>query len=468
MINAPTIELFNGDTFISKMAIMSTTTEPHDEHTSELAFYTMSYVMLESSINAHYRHYTTSNGSSFKGTVPYFPKERTLWSKEGQSGLFQVNPINGHSNGYNKQYSFDAGIKKFYPKPLLLEEEVNNYGNRVIYSEVSLEGEQFDANRLFLPNNYHDVPKHKGAISDMFVHNSNLYFHTPQTLFKAYFNESTTQLSSSGELVLGNGGLFPRPSIETYTIEGGYGGSSSSSGINTPYGRIFIDEIQGKVFLLGESMVEISMDGLSKWFRKGLSVEQETLTKGYVATFDYTNRRYILCKKGNWTISFQPELKTWSSYHDYRPTYMLSHGNRVFLADGSVIEELNIGQPGTYFGVQYDSTITVPFNTSPLITKVADNLFTQSNECFDKIEVSNSYQQCSTKDIELVDYFNYNMDMDVIAKKKNSQYQMNIPRTDEGLRFRDKFNKIKLTVSNSKHAKFVVNYLTLLFRQNIR
>jgi hypothetical protein len=168
------------------------------------------------------------------------------------------------------------------------------------------------------------------------------------------------------------------------------------------------------------------------------------------------------------TVSYIPELKSWTGHHDYKPTLMLSMGKRVFIAKRDVIEELNKGAAGTYFGITYDSTINVVFNQNQLITKVADNLFTQSTECFDKIEVNNTQQGSGLKDITLIDTFDYDMEIDVIAKKKNNQYQMNIPRTVDETRFKDKYHDLKLVVDNNKHTSFTVNYLTLLFRPSAR
>lgn len=464
------IEIFNGDTFISKFAVMSTTCEPHASDESkidELKFYTLNYVMVESDINMSYRHYVSSTNIE-SGTVPYFPKYRSFWSKEGQNGLFQVNPDLGHSTGYNRQYSFANAIKKFVPRPLLLEEEVTDFSNRVMYSEVSLEGEQFDANRLFLPNSYHDIPKHKGKITDMFVHNGTMYLHTPQTLFRTFINEQTAIVTNSGEVYTGNGGLFPRPSLEVFTINGGYAGSSSNSGVNTPFGRVFIDEIQGKVFLFSDKVNEISLQGMVDFFRTNLLEEEDTLTKGYTATYDYNLRRYILSCKGKWTVSYMPELLSWTGLHDYRPNLMLHLADRVFLTNGSLIEELNVGETGTYFGTTYDSRLDVVFNQNPLATKVADNLFIQSTACFDKIKVSNSFQESIETPINLITEYDYNMDLDVVARKINSNYQMNIPRSIEETRFKDKYNKVSLVVDNNKHNSFTVKYVTLLFRQNHR
>ena len=304
------IECFNGDVFINKVAIMSTTAEVDSNNidNSGLKFRTLNYIMLESTVNTALRHYITSGDQQ---TIPYFPKYSNLWKSVEGNGLLNIEPRLGHSNGYNKQYSFDNRLKKFFSKSLLEPEEQTTLSNRIIYSEVSIEGEQFDANRVFLPNNYHDIPRNKGVLTDMFVQSNILYFHTPQTLYRSYTNEQTALITTSGQVATGNGGLFPRPSIEMTAINGGYGGSLTQNGCNTPYGRFFLDQIQKKVFLLSDSLQEISINNISKYLQDNVDNNEAT------SVFDYKNRRWII-STDNSTI--KPELinaKVWRDDEEF-------------------------------------------------------------------------------------------------------------------------------------------------------
>lgn len=295
---------FSGDTFIGKMAIVSKTrrrgvaTPP----TFQERYFTTSYVWLESEVNTNYRHFVSPTGTNTIGTIPYYPKNKVFYKGDG-TGMYEVPPKYGHSTGYNRQYSFENTLKYYFPKQLA-EENVTLFENRTIYSEEAIEGEQFDAYRLFLPNNYHDIPKNKGAIVDIFVFNNGFYIHTSQSLWKSSVNERTTQSTSSGETTLGNGGLFPRPSEEMFTINGGYAGTQSQfASCNTPAGRFFLDNLQGKIFLLGGgALKEISEDSeMFQFFQKKLKpllIDNPACNQGWTSVYDYANKRWLLTNTG--------------------------------------------------------------------------------------------------------------------------------------------------------------------------
>jgi hypothetical protein len=296
---------FSGDTFINKVALVSKTRRRTTDGLSAAfneRFFTTSYVWLESEINTNYRHYVTPTGENTIGTIPYYPKSKIFYKEDGK-GMYEVPPQYGHSTGYNKQYSFENTLKYYFPKQLA-QEDVTLFENRVIYTEQSIEGEQFDAYRSFLPNNYHDIPKNKGAIVVIFVFNGAFYIHTTQSLWKSAVNERTTQTTSSGEVTLGNAGLFPRPSEEMFTINGGYAGTQSQfAGCNTPAGRFFLDNIQGKIFLLGGgALKEISEDsGMFQFFQEKLKpvlVDNPTCNQGWISVYDYANKRWLLTNTG--------------------------------------------------------------------------------------------------------------------------------------------------------------------------
>lgn len=415
------IELYGGDIFINKTAIMTSTSGGIEDFalSSTVKTSTLSYFFCESTINTAYRHHIANN------TVPYYPAYRKFWT-DAVDGLFQYGSALGHANGYNKQYSFDNNLKKFYSKSLLLESEVDRFSNRVMYSEQAIEGEQFDAYRLFLPNNYHDIPKNKGEITNLFIHKNDLYIHTSQSLWKSSFNERVSQTSSVGEVVLGNGGLFPRPSLEVFPISGGYAGSVNPlATINSPAGVFFVDGLQRKVFLLGDSFEDVE-SGLRLDFQYYLKYANFSTwnINSIQGVYDYEYDRYILTINNRGcdlpipeellqgdgmgylisdrnnvkvddgvhalftvpseeirrTISYSPRLKSWASYHTYYPYHMVSNNYKLLFAldsesvpTGSICL-MNRGLVGDYFGISNVSELTIISNDNPLVNKVFDNM----------------------------------------------------------------------------------------------
>lgn len=416
------IELYSGDIFINKTAIMTTTIGGglNGTGSSTIKANTLSYFFCESTINTAYRHHIPVT------TVPYYPAYKKFWMGDSVDGLFQYSPALGHANGYNKQYSFDNNLKKFYSKSLLLESEVDRFSNRLIYSEQAIEGEQFDAYRLFLPNNYHDIPKNKGEITNLFIHKNDLYIHTSQSLWKSSFNERVSQISSAGEVVLGNGGIFPRSSLEVFPISGGYAGSVNPlATVNSPVGVFFIDGLQRKVFLLGDTFTDIESGlrldfqyylkyaNFSTWNINSIQGVYDYEYDRYILTIDnrgcdlpipeellpegltriIADRNTVIVEDGvtpdgilisseeiRRTISYSTKHKNWTGYHVYYPCHMVSNNYKLLLAvdsptgtEGS-INLLNRGESGNYFGFFDVSDITIISNENPLVNKVFDNM----------------------------------------------------------------------------------------------
>ncbi len=154
---------YNGDTFIGKVAIKSMAKRRIGTDTSAgflEKFITTSYFFCESSINVNYRHYIAPVGGNTLGTIPYYPKYK-IFNKYDGTGMNELPATYGHSTGYNKQYSFENSLRQFFPMQLA-QKSVTEYPNRTIYSGQSIEGEQFDANRLYLTNNYYILLSHYG------------------------------------------------------------------------------------------------------------------------------------------------------------------------------------------------------------------------------------------------------------------------------------------------------------------
>jgi len=310
------------------------------------------YLYIQSQNNYSYKHYEL-------GEVPYYPKYKTLYSSVEPLGLGNIDHTKGYSTGYNRQYSAVNDLRRSVPKPLLFQEVVN-YPNRSIYSEQAFEGELEDSYRVFLPNSFHDIPKNKGEIIDTFVYNNTFYHHTERSLFKSFFNPNTTQATSEGEVILGNAGIFRLPSIELFTQDGGYVGTTTKAGINTPFGRILLDNHQGKVFLLSEGINEISDNGLFSYFRELINPDSR-----YVTTYDFKNKRLLLCNTTtNEAISYYPKTNTWTSRHSFTPKFYISIDRDTFAWNTSAWDT-SFYQLENSNDVRKNTTITIVTNNNP-------------------------------------------------------------------------------------------------------
>lgn len=364
--------ILEGDTYISKIfQPLVNNNSSYDDNAGAMSvvIYNLLGYYAESKNNFALRHREIN-------TTSFFPKTKEISTPSSQTGLI-LSPWQSSVVSYNKQYSALANTRLTFPKPLFFVENTN-YNNRSIYSRQSFESELIDQYRIFPANNFHDVPKHRGVITDTFVFNNNFYHHTEYGLWLSYFNPNTTQATSQGQVVLGNAGVFQLPSKLILDIKGGYMGTLDKSGTNTPFGRVFLDHKQGKIFLLtGEAPVEISDLGLFSFFRGFVNTDDK-----YSMGYDWANKRLLI---NNITqqkaISYYPKTQTWTSFHTFSPqAYFTTNGYSYAFGESF---SRGTGTVGTFYnmdnsqGIRKGAHITYVENTAP-----------DSFKRFDRIEMN--------------------------------------------------------------------------------
>ncbi|MDO7847630.1 hypothetical protein Q5H92_14775 [Hymenobacter sp. M29] len=299
---ALTQSFWGGDTFLGKFAVV--VNQPYLQVLADAR--SLQYFWCESSVNVNYRHYLRRVGEPGDadyqaGTLPCYPKYPKLWEEDTSKplGLLNYSPSLGHPTGYNRQYSFEDQLLSYFPTGLT-EEEVTQFPNRSIYSQQSVEGEQVDAYRQFLPNDYQDVPKSHGPITQTFVLGGTFGWHTSRGLWKGFFNEQVSQAASNGEVYLGTGGVFSRPPVLVVDGEGGYAGCQGQWGLTTPYGHFFPDTQHRKVWKLtpGWELQDLTKQGIRQWADTHLTPvpDQPGLDSGYTLGWDYHRDRLLLTK----------------------------------------------------------------------------------------------------------------------------------------------------------------------------
>lgn len=379
---------------------------------------TLTAVLVETTINCELRHRYVDSDGNLGLPVP---------GKDADTDVINTE-YTGDPNSYNAQYSFENTVNLYVNKPLVFS-QADGFYTRTIYSERSFETEAVDSYRSFPINNIYDIPKDTGEIIDTFVHANILFLHTPKCLWRSYVNELTQSTTTSGQITVGSGGIFDVPSRKIYTEKGGYGGTLSQfAGINTPFGYVFPDQLQGKMFILnGESLEDISeKTGMLRFFndnllclpdRKSNYVNESSVYladnpftgNGIIACYDFENRRYIMSKlyrvgegdgiDKSFTISFSLLNGKFVSFHSYRSRYLINFDN-VFYGgnnEDNIIYKHNCltsykNTPGEVvkYGKYYqdvdsnESMIHYVLNDNPLVEKVADNIVLNM-DCFDDI-----------------------------------------------------------------------------------
>jgi hypothetical protein len=463
-------------------------------------YHTLAYFFVESSINTEYRH-EIENQDNTEG-IPYYPKY-------GYDEVLEQPPENDDSRGYNVQYSFENTVRTIFTQQTF-DEPIVNWANRIIYSDRAEEDDVSDSYRIFSQFDYYDLPKNTGGIWNIFVHNNILYSHTPKSLWMNFVNSMTQQTTDLGQVVLGTGGLFNPVSKEMFTSAGGYAGCISQwGGIHTPFGYIFPDVLQGKIFMLTQTLEEISMQGLTSFFDNNLSIgiKDSYLDNpikldrgGIIGVWDNELKRAIMTKRfwdgaeeQGFTYSYNPIAKSWVSEHSYLPNNYIERDNEFFAIKSDNTEsnlyQHNRGTYGMFYDGLYPFKLRMILNKHSSVEKSFDNINIHSYcydgttfeefETFKQVRARNDYQDSGLLTINTTNAFDPVLANDeILSRWKKNHFQVTIPRNNQvqleevldewtrAARMKGKWLDLELTYPNNALAdkKLTVNFIEYLFR----
>lgn len=227
-------------------------------------------------------------------------------------------PICENFYEYNDDYSVLNDLKYYFSHQTdwcdLCE---HRYGNRIIWSQPSLNEDSYDAYRSFLSNDYKEVGQHSGEITNIFARNSQeLYVMTEQSMFKLYPFSQQLQ-TDENEIYVGSGDFLSLPEKEIIKTDYGYAGNQGRFNMEiTDKGAFYVDQKAGKVIQLGDNLRIISDVGMHHWFKENLPSEygkqyleytgleypyqdmiQHPLGIGIHSVYDPKFERYIIHKK---------------------------------------------------------------------------------------------------------------------------------------------------------------------------
>ena len=266
-----------------------------------------------------------------------------------------------------------------------------NYPKRLIYSLQAQDESKKDFWRVFLNFNYKDFKNEVSVIKPISKNGALVFF--PYLSPQLFNGVDTLKLGSNNNVTIGDGKLFSQPfqNVANADISNEYGSCESLRGvINTSAGLFFISQQQGKIFqYAGKGLDPISNNGMKWWFAKYLpsrfikqfpesentawtdnpvagvgcqvmydSVDDTVyfmkkdyqLKPAYVAnaTFSDTASKPVTIRSGvwtpinvdigdpiyfddcSWTVSYDPKVKAWISFHDWHPELALPSINHFF------------------------------------------------------------------------------------------------------------------------------------------
>jgi hypothetical protein len=297
-VGADTPGVFGGDTFIARYGIAEAYAPTDDQTLSTPSSAIYSYI-VESPDNVALRHAESDDSLYYPGSV----------AKDVLSVSGRVSDLNHIDNlKYNNNYSAENDIRPAFPLPVK-EDNQTEFSTRTHRSVKNDTTSMIDNYRIFLANQFKDLPKNRGELWTLASFNNLLYFHMEESLFAAQ-GKQTMEMKDGSEAFVGSGDIFTQDPNEMIQTDGGFGGTQSQwAALTTRFGYFFVDQRSKKVFLMTDQLKEISNLGMQNWFSKNLTfnlasygmgncaVDNPIAGIGLHAIYDPLYKRIILTKR---------------------------------------------------------------------------------------------------------------------------------------------------------------------------
>lgn len=360
---------------------------------------------------------------------------------------------------YNESYSQQAVVKSAPPAQKNTNPHTN-FSTRVLRSQDA--GiEDVDNFRVFLENDYLDLSRNRGEITNLSTLNDILFVHTERALFRTRGREEL--ITGDFRAFLGSGDIFSVQPAELINTSKGFAGlQDRKSAISTESGYFFVDTQARKVYRYGEGLDDISDKGMRKYFDENLkwyideakdhndishvsmvceydseydrllltkvdykptttlltgigdeSIDFNTSTEKFRIVdggtdIEYSDTDYFEDK--SFTISYLPEINAWVSFHSYKPIFYCSNIRDVYsIKDGTFYKHNSRDFENTdyanFYGTQESFNIQVIDNREPSISKHLVNLEyildtgTDWDKNFDQFRIKNDVQDSGLQNI---------------------------------------------------------------------
>jgi len=343
---------------------------------------------VESEYNLAQRDWDDSNDKRHYDKYEYTNVDDMFHADIINAGNFYKYDLSLSISKFVTQVSSFGSVQPRDYDPTIAENCYQEYPKRLIYSLQAQEEGKKDFWRVFLPNNYRDFKNKVNVIKPISKNGALVFF--PYQSPQMFQGVDQLQTDLGTKLTIGDGGLFSQPfqNIVNSDSSNEYGSSESARAVvNTPSGIFYISQAQGKIFHYTGKLENIANKGMKQWFNKYLpsvlvrqypelegsklsdnpvigigcqaiydpnfdivyfskkDFKLKDLIRGTVSfendgfvyranpeargvQIDIGDPRYF--ENASWTVSYDPKIGGWISFHDWHPELVMGSINHFF------------------------------------------------------------------------------------------------------------------------------------------
>lgn len=459
-------------------------------------------------------------GAHETGSVAIYPVESTTNLDLRDGTHFAINGV-GSTNAegssspvddiyiedlkHNFAFSQDNDLIEYFSKSITFKTQTV-FDNRIISSEIKINGELVDNWTRFLSNNFMDVEGSYGPINKLIILKDKMYAIQDNAFVRINVNPRVAVTGQEGaELELGTGAV-----LHDFDYMSTVYGSLHQWGVISSNNSIYFFDASKKkmVKFQGEGTQSISdVFGLSALLGdiSGdlLNGADNPLTGiGINGVYDYRFHDVIFTFHNggdSFTIAYNEMLNAFSSFYSFHPKlYIQDHDNFITPnpTDGSKLYVHDKGDYNNFYGTVFPSKIDIEANPKAPITKVFDNVAfhlevtDESNpgtkinldETLSSIRFHNDFQSSGFVTPDQTPVTGN-------IRRKEREWQMAVLRNavDEALanpdildpanldlnrqfkeRLRDKYLTINMIFDNPNNRKILLHYLKTFYRLSAR
>jgi hypothetical protein len=397
---------------------------------------------------------------------------------------------------YNQYFSAGSTQSKYYD-PNISKFCYTYFPDRIIYSLPQQDEAIKDSWFVYLINNYKEF---KGQVSGVKAINKSGIFITFKNESPQMFQGvDTLETDLNTKITIGDGGLFSQPQQAVTNADKAYEYGSSQnrlSVISTPVGVYYMSQNQGRIFSYTQGLQEISQAGMKWWFILYMPYrltedfpdypwqDNPVAGIGCQSTFDssssvlyFTKKDYYLkdefknrvayrAMKGDgsgddfildnnfnarynlgdphlfedasWTISYDPKMQYWVSFHDWHPDLAIPTKDIFLTSQNNTIWKHNYICDGfcNFYGQQYGWEVEFPIATQQMVMTTRSIEYAlecyrrNGNSCIDQHHVLDyNFDQAVVYNTEQVSgYLNLNL-----YPKNNINLSLQYPKLGSNL-----------------------------------